>query len=276
MENFDKSIYVNNIRSLANAQNKKISDLEKLAEVSTGYISRIDKDDSSAALSVEALIKIADDLGVSLEDLLKFDLSGMSVTESFLLQFIHKLTDDTKNDELTWTRILKHQMLRYDKKNVESGDYPLVEVYEKKSNDNSDSTKTTSFVGAKNFPTVFGTEEITGDWFYADMPDGNYLYLTNTAVESMLDDPEKDVYEVYLTSFDNTFEGYENARGTWVEEGLCTTFQSKPVLKNAIIKLRQEVDKSTQRLHLKDWAKDSIGNYLNPHKKSSSDDEVPF
>ena len=273
---FDKSRYVANIRYLANKLNKKIGDLETLAGVSTGYISRINKDDSSAALSAEALMKIADELDVNLELLLKTDLEGLSSTENFLLNFIKKLTLDTDKDDLIWEKISKQQMLAYDKEKVESKQYPLLFVEGEllEYSDDEQAIYGEEIIVSKPPNRSIKQECINGDWFSCHLSNGKNIYLTNNQIWHSSSELVKGVLELYMVDYydDDNYDGRETG---WIEDFLCSTYDSKQALKIAIENLHKSILASSGRLHLDDRVKNSIEQYLNP-TKTLFDDEIPF
>ncbi len=100
---FDKKIMMENIDFLIRERDMKIGELEKKAGVSLGYISRISKDEKSKP-GIDFIIKVAHELNVSIDSLLNYNFSSLSPTEIFLIPFIDKLVEDTRNGMLDWIR----------------------------------------------------------------------------------------------------------------------------------------------------------------------------
>ncbi len=98
---FDKKIMFDNISFILKEVGKKIGELEAEAGVSAGYISRSSKD-SNAKPGIDFIVNVSEALNVSIDTLLKVDLSSLSPTEKYLISFIDKLKRDTMNDKLYW------------------------------------------------------------------------------------------------------------------------------------------------------------------------------
>lgn len=97
---FDSKVMFNNISYLASQQNKKIGELEAAAGVSTGYISRTK--DGNFKPGIEFVLNVANELNVSVDTLLKTDLSALTPTEQYLKNLLERLIDDTTSDKLDW------------------------------------------------------------------------------------------------------------------------------------------------------------------------------
>lgn len=101
-KDFDKSRCLANIYHLAKDKGIKLGDLETKAGVSVGYISRINKDDSTSKPSIDFLTGVAAVLDISLDALLYYDFEAATPSEAYLLKFIDRLYDDTMYHELPW------------------------------------------------------------------------------------------------------------------------------------------------------------------------------
>lgn len=99
---YNRARMLANIYSIAKAKNVKIGDLESAAGVSTGYISRLAKDENKGALTVEVLVAIAKKLDVSLDALVLTDDGQLSQNEMEMLRFLDKMTVDTERYDLEW------------------------------------------------------------------------------------------------------------------------------------------------------------------------------
>ncbi|WP_337366559.1 helix-turn-helix transcriptional regulator [Phascolarctobacterium sp.] len=280
---FDKSIYVNNIRYLANKQNKKIGDLETIAGVSTGYISRINGKDSSAALSVESLVKIANELGVNLDLLISAELDGLSSTESYLLKFIEKLTQDTNEDVAEWVKLSKWQLLTSDKDTATAGYFPLLQVdnpiIDKIEVEDADHKyeyiRGDEIIMATSYSSDIVQSIISGDWFYFEMGYGKRVYLTEVDYE-YCSNPQKKVFELYIMDYDPDNDANGDRIRNWTVEAVCRTYEAKVAIKKALEMLHTAIAVSFDRLHLKANVKTAIENYLNPPQPIAIDEEIPF
>lgn len=96
--------FINNIYELAKRQKKKIGDLEKNCDVSTGYLARLRQDEKNVAPSAVFLMKMAEQLSVSMDALFTFDFSNSTGAEQKLLNYMEKLLRDTEARKLIWQR----------------------------------------------------------------------------------------------------------------------------------------------------------------------------
>ena len=99
---YNRSRMIQNIYSIAKTKGKKIGDIETAAGVSAGYISRLAKDDSKGAFTVDFLASIAEQLGVTLDVLAFTDDGQLTENEAGMLTFLDRLTVDTEKYELEW------------------------------------------------------------------------------------------------------------------------------------------------------------------------------
>ena len=123
---FDSSQCLSNIRSTAKEKNIKIGDLEEAAKVSKGYLSRLDKRDASS-LTMEVLVRIAEQLGVTVDYLLTNTLNELTENEQQIVQFLDKLESLTKGGKLEWfTDVASY--LRTENQEPFSSPHPLIGV----------------------------------------------------------------------------------------------------------------------------------------------------
>lgn len=102
---FNKNILFENISFLLKERGMKIGELENEAGVSPGYISRASKEGNTKP-GIDFIMKAAEALNVSIDSLVKLDLSRLTPTEKYLIPFLEKLINDTQNDKLFWQREL--------------------------------------------------------------------------------------------------------------------------------------------------------------------------
>lgn len=106
---FNKMIFVENINYLIGKSNAKIGEIENEIGVSTGYISRISKDDGVKP-GIDFIINIASYFKVSVDVIVGIDLSKITPTEQYLITFIEKLILDTSGDKLGWIKQSKEDL----------------------------------------------------------------------------------------------------------------------------------------------------------------------
>lgn len=97
-----QSKIIDNIYSVAKKKGKLMKDLENVAGLSVGYLSRMRDNDNGPRLSVEVLLKICKELNIGVEALINYSNDNKTNVERKLDGFMNKLIDDTNNDLLKW------------------------------------------------------------------------------------------------------------------------------------------------------------------------------
>lgn len=104
-KNFNKILCFSNIRELLRQNSDvKIGQIEKEAGIRLGYMSRLEKDGNTAEPSMEFIVTAAKLLKVSIDTLVSVDLTGLTPTEQYIVNFFDKLKADTLKDKLDWNR----------------------------------------------------------------------------------------------------------------------------------------------------------------------------
>lgn len=104
-KNFNKKLCFSNIRELLRQnQDVKIGQIEKEAGIRLGYMSRLEKEGNTSEPSMEFIVSAAKLLKVSIDTLVSVDLTGLTPTEQYLVNFFDKLKADTLKDKLDWNR----------------------------------------------------------------------------------------------------------------------------------------------------------------------------
>lgn len=99
---FDNRLLIRNINYLTKKHGIRIGDLEKILGISTGYISRTAKNNSSKKMSIDNVWRIARLFGVELRALLETDLQIPNKNTELLVRFLEKLRKQTEDNEITW------------------------------------------------------------------------------------------------------------------------------------------------------------------------------
>lgn len=104
-KNFNKALCFSNIRELLRQNPEvKIGQIEKEAGIRLGYMSRLEKDGNTSEPSMEFIVSAAKLLKVSIDTLISVDLTGLTPTEQYIVNFFDKLKADTLKDKLDWNR----------------------------------------------------------------------------------------------------------------------------------------------------------------------------
>ena len=171
---FDKKRGIENIYALAKAKGLKIGDIEEKAGVSKGYLSRINKEDSTSIPTIDLLASIAEQLEVGIDFLVNYPIGTISPNEEFVYQFIDKLTTATTAGKMEWIPETEG-LLRADTDVAVKN--PLVYVT-KNYSDEVDIWYDTH--GYTSGIYSGGSVEVIGDCYYASLPSSNATVFLNS------------------------------------------------------------------------------------------------
>lgn len=273
-EEFDKGLMIGNISYLLEKTGKKIGELEAEAGVSTGYISRLVKDEKSKP-GIDFILGAAQALRVSVDTLLNFDLKKATPMERYLSNFLEKLMDDTLADKLDWIQEGPEDFTRGEVEQNEKAPHPMQSVktfHDFRGGDYPDEVHQVVLVShAFKEQTA-----IAGNCFHLRLKNGYFLYLMNFHMD--VDSPEANLSE----------DGY--AKEIWMlrpngeKEYICSN-QDQSGLGNLTETLYQAVTERTKYPIKKDL-KNVIDAFMQDDLKDdppeptyvpyNSDDDIPF
>ncbi|SCZ80465.1 helix-turn-helix domain-containing protein [Acidaminobacter hydrogenoformans] len=236
---------VSNIYTLINRSNKKIGELESFAGVSTGYLSRQNKEGGVVKLSLEFVIKAAEFLEVNLDDLVGADLSTLTPDEQFLMRFFEKVIEDTISCELDWKRESENSLDDYNKPHI------LFE-YRRSHNEFGEID-----LDAKVYISQFVDNAfINGDAYRTLLKDTNSeLIIMNCSAPSKSTDKEFDYfYELYIIDEKEA-------------KALCCTFMTNEPITKQIERLYLYASENSKNIKMDKGIKAILGLYM---------DGVPF
>lgn len=178
-KNFDKTLFFKNLRLLLKKKiDIKIGQIEREANVRLGYTARLEKEDNTAEPSVEFVVTAAKLLGVSVDTMLKVDISGLTPTELYLVKFFDKLKLDTIEDTLDWNIETIHILARIEPDMNGYVWHPLFsqETFYEESECDYPEEVTRIVFSSKSFgPRTC----VSGDCYNLRMKNGTTLYLMN-------------------------------------------------------------------------------------------------
>lgn len=116
---------IDNILYVIKKESLKIGDVESKSGVSTGYISRLSKENIKPG--IDFIMSVSDVLNISIDSLLKDDLSRITPTEEYYINFIKKLIDKVKSGDSIWEKETKTSLNTVDWDSYGCG-HPLFEV----------------------------------------------------------------------------------------------------------------------------------------------------
>lgn len=196
---FDKKRCMSAVYAIAKEKGIKIGDLEKKANVSTGYLSKLNKEENTSSPSIDLLLAVARVLDVTIDMLVHSEYEGLSANEKYVLKFLDKMVNDTMSGELQWEKETKKQLL-----NVECGydggdayvRHPLFTAAELPPDEEGrlhlDPRYSSAF-----FPE--GETKIAGDGFHAALsPADADIYIMKVENEGLHMGIGYDQFEVYL------------------------------------------------------------------------------
>ena len=189
-----KVVWADNITFLAKEKKIKLMDLAEKAGIAGSFFSRARKGDSRA--DADVLMKIADELGVSLDILMKCDMTALNKNERIILNTIYKVTQETLEEKAAWARVPKELMRQVDSNHVPV--LPFCQTYEK---DGSEYIR---------FQSLFDTQEtsasVDGDIYSVSLTNWVQLYLVPVRVEEKREESDgwastyQDGMELYLAT----------------------------------------------------------------------------
>jgi transcriptional regulator with XRE-family HTH domain len=254
---FDKKRCMSAIYAIAKEKGVKIGDLEKEANVSTGYLSKLNKEENTSSPSIELLLAVARVLGVTIDMLIYSEYEGLSSNERYMLKFLDKLINDTLSGELQWEKETKKQLLNVNcdyMGNEAYAEHPLFEASETLVGDGQ--YRLDAYYYSRFFPE--GDTLIAGDGFHAVLsPADAELYIMKVDNEEANMEIGYDQFEVYLVN-----------RGGVKPLG-CSDFVCGEVSRQ-IQNLYKVIVDADSNLGINDEVKSIIDLYMN------EDEELPF
>lgn len=100
---FDSKRFYENLTYYIKKTGKKVGELEATSGVSTGYISRLGKDNAPKP-SVEFILSASNALGISTDTLLRANCAEINETDDYLLAFIDKMNSETTDNKIKWEK----------------------------------------------------------------------------------------------------------------------------------------------------------------------------
>ena len=99
---FDKRTLIINIAYFLQKYNLRVGELERLIGVSTGYLSRTARDNSTKKLSIDVVWKLARLFGVDIRTLVETNLSVPKRNSDMVIKFLDKLCEQTISGDIIW------------------------------------------------------------------------------------------------------------------------------------------------------------------------------
>lgn len=238
-----KKIILANVFYLINKLGLKIGDVEERAGVSTGYLSRLNKDDNSTKLGLDLVSSLSTVLGLPMDLLCHVDLTGLTPNEAKAVMFIGKLMTETISNDRNWIRVTRKDMAELETYKDGSTANPLVRGdgvhlwYDSK------------------FAEVQGTE-VAGDVYHSEIGNDNFIYIAPVHYP----DSTETNYELYLCH--SVQEEYES---WWNLYPVCASDPKEDSeVGSSLKKLYAAINETNRRIQFDDYVKNTIDAFLNP------------
>lgn len=200
-EDFNRTQFFDNVSYLIKKHDLKIGEIENGAGVSAGYISRASKDEKSKP-GIEFVMKVAELLNVSVDTLLRADLTNATPTEKYLMSFLNKLNNDTISDALEWVRASDKELNRMDEENIIHPLFSLQCFDEPNEYEEKESLVTRVVFVSHNFDC---RTAIKGDCYSLRMKNRTFLHIMNIfKTYSSIADPNNNAIEMWMTSLEQS------------------------------------------------------------------------
>lgn len=259
---FDKKRCIDNIYAIAKAKGLKIGDIEEKAGVSKGYLSRINKEDSTSIPGIDLLASIADQLGVGIDYLVNFPRDTLTPNEEFVFQFIDRLAKQTTAGKMDWV-VESAAVLEAD--NDTEVDNPLVSVtmnYSEEFNTQYHTHVYTSMIYS-------AAVRVKDSCYHAELPDGKSEVYLN-AVSYYVENEENHIFSTWT---DRIIEVYIVQRGI---RPVCSTYYLRDELKKAVEDLYTAVSSSPSHIGLEQSTKEIMRSFLATFDTPDDSDDLPF
>lgn len=249
-----KKKFLENVRYFAERRNINIGTIEKEAGLSTGYISRLEKQDNTTNIGIDLAKKIAEILSTSIDLLIRGDFDAISDNEKYMIDFVDKLVQSTIDNDIDWTK--------YTPKELHS-DYTGYILMGNKYDDNLGEN---TFGYVSHFLDSNTHVTLSGDLFEA------VLYEDTNIIISQVSFLERDPFSENEPKLLKGLEFYMRAkRNTLIP--LCLTTQVSDELRNELEILYRTIIDKHGNVTLNSFAKNIIDEFMNDKETI---EDLPF
>lgn len=269
LKRFNRSVCLENIDYLLAQKGIKLGALETDSGNRPGYLSRMKSGKSTSDPSIEFLMIASEQLEVPLDMLVSSKVSELTPTEEFILNFLKKVINDTKEDKLTWERELVAELenleIYTDNQGYSSVSHPLYSVHEERTEDNYNEYpvyESLFFKGCDVKPC--------NNCYHARLlPTDQWLYIMACEKgDERITCKEESFFELYLVSYDRF--------GNATTKKVCNTLDVSSPIKATINSMIQLIVVSLSHVHIEDTVKDAIDAYMKGIAPLPDDDTLPF
>lgn len=273
LKRFNRERCLNNVDMLLAQKNKKLGELETNSGNRPGYLSRMKSGKSNSDPSIEFLMTASDELEVPLDLLVASDLTDLTTTEKYMLEFMQRLVSDTNDDELEWTRETLSELEKIEVTHNIFGDlevaHPLYEIVEER----TDAGRIKFAVYNSLFFKDCGVKPCGNGYHTSLAPNNQWIYIMEcTKGDDRLNWRKKQFFEIYMVQYD--------AYGDVIAKKICNTLEASSPLVATIDSLIKAIIVSISHVHIDDSVRSAIDAYMNRDKfgdrESDEELELPF
>ena len=236
---YDNSTLIANINYYGKQMGLRIGNIERFLGLSLGYISRTTKESGKKRMSIDVVWRLSRLFNVSLDDLIRRDMSKTGGDGNMLMEFINRLRDDTRHGTLTWK-------LDYSEEEEYSERYVMTGMVRKKE-ELEDDGEVFWKIGRIAF-----SEGFSGSQSLVIVP-----YMGATEERS-----HYRMYDYFLTW--NSDEGWKS------ELIFSTAWEEQPIMEDQSNALYEDIRKSTTEIRMKPGVRSVVSHYL--QKGANADD----
>lgn len=264
---FDKKLCMDNIYAIAKEKGIKIGELEKYAGLSTGYLSKLNKEGNTAVPGIDSLSLIAEKLGISIDTLISVNYKELDSNERYVSGFITKLIKGTECGKVAWE--IEGGAYLNSSTTGAGFEHPLFTSMPSATVDPV-SDELVSYVANEyqsRFTAISDVKSF-GNSYHCELgEDGNKLYM----MKLFLGDknyPELSLEEmVELDKAGKSYISHEEIEIYLVDKfgrvrPLCSTFSARAEMKDVINKLYAAVQGNSKQVHLTAETKSIIDDFM--------------
>lgn len=226
LDDFDDAILIKNLKHLMKESGLRIAQLEDILQLSKGYISRIANNKTNKRMSVDALWKISNLFGISMQTLVTNDLAKMTDSELYILRLVEKISAESRDRKLSWQKGCDY-----------IGDYDM----------ESDSYSYPYIVQSDKYEYIDSNFKC----FSAKLNEKLSVCVANVNYKRVEDGCKVDSYEIWLGNLESGNK-----------EGICSTLTLEPSIASVVFELVKVIDDSMCSTALSKNALELIKGYI--------------
>lgn len=270
---FDKQRLMDNIYALIQDRGIKIGELENEIGVSTGYISRLNKN-SESAVSVEIVWKIAKFFGVSVDMLVEGDMSKARNNLQFMGRFINALKEKTDTNRLEWSSIYIEDIDHY-LRISDPVEFPIIttrsdehDIKEMKSYEYQGKRCSCSAYRKKVLISAAAPHEmvvVTDTSYRVNISNDTevYIFPMLACFDTQEGGVEKEYFDLYMKKWDVvSTDDMGNPNYDWITYPICNTLNNASDLENQIQLLYRAIARHEGDLRIDENVKDTINLFM--------------